>query len=123
MIRDTEADAFVVLLNHRNSSLDRFAALGADLVLCGHAHGGLIRLPLIGGLIGTGRELFPKYSGGIYTEGNTRMLVSRGIGNGTGVPRFLNNPEIPWSYSVQNNASQEQTLRHMMMLSTSWRTL
>ncbi len=93
-IRRAEDNPFIVLLAHRNRYLDRFSRLDIDLVLCGHAHGGIIRLPFAGGLIGPALELFPEYTDGVYTRGNTKMLVSRGIGNGTGVPRFLNNPQI-----------------------------
>lgn len=93
-IRQAEGDPFIVLLAHRNKYLDRFSSLDIDLVLCGHAHGGIIRLPFAGGLLGPSRELFPDYTDGVYTKGNTKMLVSRGVGNGTGVPRFLNNPQI-----------------------------
>lgn len=94
-IKKSEGEAYIVLLAHRNIYLDRLSPLGIDLILCGHAHGGLIRLPFIGGLFGPARELFPHYTSGIYSEGGTKMLVSRGIGNNTGVPRFLNNPQIP----------------------------
>lgn len=94
-IRSAEGDPFIALLAHRNNYLNRFSELGIDLVLCGHAHGGLIRLPLIGGLVGPSRDLFPKYTNGVYTQNGTNMLVSRGIGNSTGIPRFLNNPQIP----------------------------
>jgi predicted MPP superfamily phosphohydrolase len=51
-------------------------------------------LPFTEGLIGPAREWFPKHTGGIYADGGTKMVVSRGIGNHTGVPRFLNNPEV-----------------------------
>ena len=84
-------DSFIVMLNHRNDRLERYAALGVQLVLSGHAHGGLIRLPFTDGLIGPGRDLFPDYTAGIYTSGDTVMVVSRGFG---GPARFLNNPEI-----------------------------
>jgi predicted MPP superfamily phosphohydrolase len=94
-IRKKEGDSFIVLLEHRNSMLDRFAALGVNLVFCGHAHGGIIRLPLIGGLVGPSRELFPQYTSGVYAKAGTKMFVSRGLGSSTNVPRFLNNPEIP----------------------------
>lgn len=94
-IRKKAGDPFIVLLAHRNNCLDRFSKLGLDLVLCGHAHGGLVRFPLIGGLIGPSRELFPRYTSGVYLKSSTKMLVSRGIGNQTGFPRFLNNPQIP----------------------------
>ncbi len=92
--QENEGDMFLVLLAHRNIYLNRLSAQGVDLLLCGHAHGGLIRLPLVGGLFGPSRELFPKYTSGVYTEGGTKMLVSRGVGNHTGIPRFLNNPEV-----------------------------
>jgi predicted MPP superfamily phosphohydrolase len=93
-IRGREGNAFLVLLAHRNNQLDRFAALGVELVFCGHAHGGVIRLPFVGGLIGPSLEWFPDYTSGVYSEGGTTMLVSRGIGNRTGIPRFLNNPQV-----------------------------
>lgn len=94
-IRSKEGDPFIVLLVHRNSYLQRYTALGIDLVLCGHAHGGLIRLPFTDGLLGPSREWFPSYTKGLYSSKGTHMLVSAGIGNHTGVPRFLNNPQIP----------------------------
>lgn len=93
-IRATEGEDFLVLLAHRNNYLDRFSKLGVDLVLCGHAHGGLIRIPFLGGMLGPSAEFFPKYSSGVYSEGNTTMFVSRGVGNNTGIPRFLDNPEV-----------------------------
>jgi predicted MPP superfamily phosphohydrolase len=94
-IRSAEGETFIVVLEHRNSYLKRLSGLGVDLILCGHSHGGIIRLPFAGGLIGPSLDLFPTYSGGLYSENGTKMLVSRGVGNNTGVPRFLNNPEIP----------------------------
>lgn len=94
-IRENESDTFLVMLTHRNKFLHRYAQMGTDLVLCGHAHGGIIRLPFLGGLIGPSREWFPDYTEGVYTDGLTKIIVSRGIGNKTGVPRFLNNPQIP----------------------------
>ena len=94
-VRDDEGDAFLILLAHRNDKLSLYAALGVDLVLSGHAHGGLIRLPFTDGLIGPSLEWFPDYTSGVYTEGATTMVVSRGVGNHTGILRFLNNPHIP----------------------------
>jgi len=88
-------DAYVVLLAHRNDRIEQYAALGADLILCGHGHGGLIRLPFTDGLINSNRELFPSYTSGVYEVDGTVFLVSRGLGNHTGVPRFLNNPHLP----------------------------
>ena len=93
-LREREGAAFTVLLAHRNTSLIRYSRLGLDLVLCGHAHGGMIRVPFKGGLVGPTMEFFPDYTAGVYNENGTTILVSRGIGNYTGLPRFLNNPEI-----------------------------
>ena len=93
-IRSSEGDPFIVLLEHRNSFLDRLAELNIELVMCGHAHGGVIRLPLVGGVFGPSMEWFPDYTSGVYTENCTNMIVSRGLGNGTGIPRFLNNPQV-----------------------------
>ena len=95
-IRQNEGqDVYTVLLAHRNDMLSEAKELGFDLVLCGHAHGGLIRLPWTDGLVGPSREWFPKYTSGLYTDGDTAMIVSRGIGNHTGIPRFLSFPHIP----------------------------
>ena len=63
-------------------------------MLTGHAHGGQFRLPFIGGLFAPGQGLFPKYDSGLYSEGTTDMIVSRGIGNSTIPLRFNNPPEV-----------------------------
>jgi len=93
-IYEREGDCFIVLLEHRNNNLELYSSLGVPLILCGHAHGGIIRLPFTDGLIGPSRELFPTHTNGVYSQGSTNMLVSRGVGNHTGAPRFLNNPQI-----------------------------
>ena len=90
-IRHSCDDVFTIVLNHRNNRLPLFAELGADLVLSGHAHGGIIRLPFTDGLIGPGMELFPEYTSGVYEMDGTVMVVSRGL---AGHLRFLNNPEV-----------------------------
>ena len=90
----TLPDSYRVILYHRNDSLKLFASLGADLVLSGHAHGGLIRLPLVGGLIGTDRDWFPDYTSGIYESGETKMVVSRGLGNVGKTFRVFNSPQL-----------------------------
>jgi len=93
-IFDAEGEGFTVVLTHRNSNLDLYGALGVDLVLCGHAHGGLIRLPFTDGLIGPRLDFFPTHTNGLYTAGGTNMVVSRGVGNHMGWTRFLNNPQV-----------------------------
>lgn len=86
---------FTLLLYHRNDGLDTWAELRVDLTLCGHGHGGLIRLPLIGGLADTDRGLFPKFDAGVYQKDASAMVVSRGLGNNPGTFRLFNGPEIP----------------------------
>lgn len=90
----TGNDTYTILLSHRPELFDTYAASGVDLVFSGHAHGGQFRLPLIGGLAAPNQGLFPKYDSGLYTQGDTNMLVSRGIGNSIIPIRFNNPPEI-----------------------------
>lgn len=85
---------FTILLSHRPELFDTYVAHNMDLVLTGHAHGGQFRLPLIGGLIAPNQGLFPKYDDGLYSEGNTNMIVSRGLGNSIIPFRFNNRPEV-----------------------------
>lgn len=90
----SEDAGFTILLSHRPELFDTYVAHDMDLVLTGHAHGGQFRLPLIGGLIAPNQGLFPKYDDGLYSEGNTNMIVSRGLGNSIIPFRFNNRPEV-----------------------------
>lgn len=90
----SEDAGFVILLSHRPELFDTYVAHDMDLILTGHAHGGQFRLPLIGGLIAPNQGLFPKYDDGLYSEGNTNMIVSRGLGNSIIPFRFNNRPEV-----------------------------
>ena len=90
----TEDDGFTVLLSHRPELFDTYVESGMNLVFSGHAHGGQFRLPLIGGLAAPNQGLFPKYDSGLYTDGDTNMIVSRGIGNSIFPFRFNNRPEV-----------------------------
>lgn len=96
-IGQAQSGCFTLLLAHRNDRFDRYAAAGYDLVLSGHAHGGIVRLPFTDGLIGTQRNLLPTWTAGVYTLGGSTLFVSRGLGNNT-VPfrgfRLFNRPEI-----------------------------
>jgi len=89
-----EQTAYSILLAHRPELFDCYVQSGVDLVLSGHAHGGQIRLPLIGGLYAPGQGFFPQYDGGIYQSEHTHMIVSRGIGNSLFPFRVNNRPEI-----------------------------
>ena len=89
-----ETDGYTLLLAHRPTFFDDYVASGADLVLTGHVHGGQFRLPFIGGLYTPGQGLFPKYDAGLFTEGQTNMIISRGLGNSAFPFRINNRPEI-----------------------------
>ena len=89
-----ENDGFTIVLSHRPELFDTYVDQNVDLVLSGHAHGGQFRLPFIGGLVAPNQGLFPEYGAGIYTEGNTNMLVSRGVGNSILPFRINNRPEV-----------------------------
>lgn len=85
---------YEILLAHRPESLKTYAGAGADLVLSGHAHGGQVRLPLVGGLVAPGQGLFPDYDAGVYQEGEMTLAVSRGLGNSLIPVRVNNRPEL-----------------------------
>ena len=85
---------FTLLLSHRPELIETYAKNNFDLVLSGHAHGGQIRIPFIGGLFAPNQGLFPKYTSGIYKMNNTKMIVSRGIGNSVFPFRVNNRPEL-----------------------------
>lgn len=93
ILTDTE-NMFAILLSHRPELFESYVESRIDLVLSGHAHGGQFRLPFVGGLIAPNQGLFPKYDAGLYVEGDTNMVVSRGIGNSIIPIRFNNRPEV-----------------------------
>ena len=93
-VADAAPDGFRVMLGHRNDFADKYPDLAVDLLLCGHAHGGIWRLPGVGGLLDHGWKLFPKDVDGVIESGRMRVVVSRGMGNSGGVPRLFNNPEL-----------------------------
>ena len=90
----TDGEAFTILLSHRPELFGAYVAHDVDLVLSGHAHGGQFRLPFLGGLVAPNQGFFPEYDAGLYTEENTNMLVSRGIGNSILPFRINNRPEV-----------------------------
>lgn len=87
-------ECYHILLAHNPVYFEQYAAWGADLTLSGHLHGGIIRLPFIGGVITPQVRLFPRYSGGRYHIGKKEMIVSRGLGTHTIPIRFNNPPEL-----------------------------
>ena len=90
----TDGDGFTILLSHRPELFDTYVDHDIDLILSGHAHGGQFRIPFVGGVLAPNQGFFPEFDAGIYTDGNTNMLVSRGIGNSIFPFRVNNRPEV-----------------------------
>ncbi len=90
----SEMEPYTILLSHRPELLRVYAERGLDLVFSGHAHGGQVRLPFVGGIIAPGQGWFPVYDAGKFLERETTMMVSRGLGNSVVPQRLFNRPEI-----------------------------
>lgn len=85
---------FTVVLAHEPQYFARYAGIGVDLVLSGHAHGGQFRLPFVGGIVAPDQGFLPEYTAGEYYMNGTEMIVSRGLGNSVIPVRLFNFPEI-----------------------------
>ncbi len=85
---------YTILLSHRPELFDTYVAENLNLVLTGHAHGGQIRIPFIGGLVAPNQGILPKYTSGMFESSKTTMIVSRGIGNSIIPFRINNRPEL-----------------------------
>lgn len=94
VMENVPEDEFTLLLAHEPEDFEDFCTCKPDLILSGHAHGGLIRLPFIGGIVAPDQGFFPKYTAGRFDSGDTTMFISRGLGNSVVPLRFLNRPEI-----------------------------
>lgn len=90
---------FSILLFHRADLYPKIKNCGQDLILSGHMHGGIVRIPFVGGLVGKGEDekYFPKYDAGLYTpdsENEASMIVSRGCDKNPDKKRYFNPPEL-----------------------------
>jgi len=95
-ILDAQGDVPAVLLSHRPDDVKDYWAMGYDLVLAGHMHGGVVQIPKVGGLISPSRELFPKFSKGLYTNGHgSALVVSAGLAGHVMPPRLFNPLHLP----------------------------
>ena len=92
--RLSDDSAFQILLCHRPELFDIYVNQNIDLIFSGHAHGGQVRIPFVGGLVAPDQGLFPKYTSGAYTQNQSTMIVSRGLGNSVIPIRIFNRPEI-----------------------------
>ncbi|MGM9538753.1 MAG: metallophosphoesterase [Candidatus Onthomonas sp.] len=93
-LRGIDPQQFVLLLSHRPEYFELYQDYPIDLALTGHAHGGQIRLPVVGGLYAPGQGWFPQYTSGIFQEGRLSMVVSRGLGNSVLPLRVFDPPEL-----------------------------
>ena len=89
-----DREQFNILLAHTPFYFDEYEKWGADLTLCGHVHGGIVRLPIVGGLLSPDRKFFPKYDLGEYTKNKSTMIVSKGLGGSKVLIRVNCKPEI-----------------------------
>lgn len=107
---ETSEECFSILLAHNPVYFKEYARWGADLTLSGHLHGGIIRLPLLGGVITPQAKLFPRYCAGKYTIEEKHLIVSRGLGTHTIPIRFNNRPELSVVHlePVKNNREMEK---------------
>lgn len=111
-VRDAAPEGFWLLLAHRNNRFDGgYCRFGADLTLCGHAHGGIWRLPGTDGLIDTHQQWFPSFTSGFYpcTDGGhpaAEVFVSRGLGNSPRwALRLFNRPQVAVITLEKDNAT------------------
>lgn len=94
LLDQASPDMFNILIAHNPEYFPQYDAWGADLVVSGHVHGGLMRLPLLGGVISPSLRLFPKYDGGLFEGKHGKMILSRGIGTHTLPIRIFNPGEL-----------------------------
>jgi len=94
LLGNPKKDAFEILLVHNPEYFSEYASWGADLVLSGHVHGGIMKLPVFGGVISPKLVLFPKYDGGMFKEKGSTMILSRGLGMHTIPIRIFNPGEL-----------------------------
>lgn len=95
LVKKIPEENFKILLSHRPELFDLYSSEDIDIVFSGHVHGGQVRLPFIGGLFSPSQGFFPKYTSGVYTLGDSKLILSRGLGNSSIAPqRIFNRPEV-----------------------------
>lgn len=91
-------DCCNILIAHNPQYFSFYKEWGADLIVSGHVHGGIMILPFLGGVIAPNYRLFPKYDSGKFQEGKSTMVLSRGLGVHSIKLRFFNKPELSVIY-------------------------
>lgn len=87
-------DMFTILLAHRTEDFQEYVDAEIDVTLAGHAHGGQVRIPFIGGLIAPAQGFFPSYTSGLHKFGQSKLIINRGLGNSIIPYRIFNLPEL-----------------------------
>lgn len=91
---EIRSDVFTLLLAHRPEDFQTYDEFEIDLTFSGHAHGGQFRIPFVGGLIAPGQGFFPEFTTGIHEKEQSKLVISRGLGNSILPLRLFNLPEI-----------------------------
>lgn len=94
LLKSCKKEEYNIVLAHNPLYFEQYSKENVDLILSGHVHGGMIRLPLLGAILSPERKFFPKYSSGIYEMNNKKLLVSRGLGHSKNGVRLFNRREI-----------------------------
>lgn len=93
-VGQADSETYQILLAHNPIYAETYLKWGADLVLSGHLHGGVVRVPFLGGIVTPQFRLFPEYSGEMSRVGEQTVIVSKGLGTHTIKVRFLNPAEM-----------------------------
>lgn len=94
LLGEPDEDSYHILLAHNPVYFESYALWGAHLTLSGHLHGGLVRLPLVGGVVSPQIRLFPKYAYGLYEKYRRKMIVTSGLGSHSCALRINNPAEV-----------------------------
>ena len=113
-LESKDEDTFHILIAHNPVYFKDYVAWGADLILSGHMHGGLARLPFLGGVISPQVTLFPKYDAGKFTQDGKNMIISRGLGTHSNMPRLFNPPELVVVH-LQNHTGPQALKNHTIL--------
>lgn len=94
LLGEPKEDACQILIAHTPQYFEEYTVWGADVVVSGHVHGGIMKLPVLGGVLSPNMTLFPKYDGGKFVRGKSTMILSRGLGTHTIPVRVFNPGEL-----------------------------
>jgi len=103
LIPERNNNEFNILLAHNPLDFKFLSQMNVDLIFSGHVHGGIVRLPGLGGLLSPTVSIFPQYTKGLYSLGESKMVVSAGLGLGTIPFRIYNTPNLVVTTLIKEN--------------------